>query len=118
MLTRKTVLSYVQQQYGVTPDYPWEKYPNYVALRHKKNGKWFALMMDITADKLGIDSNKVIDVVNVKVEKEFMGSLRQKQGVYEAYHMNKANWVTLHLEELSSLDELTEFIDASYDLTS
>ncbi|UXR69227.1 MULTISPECIES: MmcQ/YjbR family DNA-binding protein [unclassified Staphylococcus] len=117
MITREQVLSYVQQQYGVIPDYPWEKYPNYVALRHQKNGKWFALIMDITADKLGIDSDKVIDVVNVKVEKEFIGSLRQKQGVYEAYHMNKANWVTLYLEELRSIDELIEFIEASYQLT-
>ncbi|UXR77949.1 MULTISPECIES: MmcQ/YjbR family DNA-binding protein [unclassified Staphylococcus] len=118
MITRDEILEYVKTAYGISPDYPWEKYPNYVALRHQGNHKWFGLIVDITADKIGLDCDKVIDVMNVKVEKELIGALRRKKGVYEAYHMNKANWVTLNLEELASFDELIEFIESSYDLTS
>ena len=49
-----------------------EKNTTYAVLRHSDSGKWFALVMDITADKLGLDSDEEIDVLNVKARKEFI----------------------------------------------
>ena len=117
MITREAVLTYIKEQYGAVPDYPWQKYPNFAVLRHADNQKWFALMMDITADKLGMESDEIIDVINLKVEKELIGALRKKKGVYPAYHMNKATWVTVHLEEIESAETLKELIADSYELT-
>lgn len=117
MITREAVLTYIKKQYGVLPDYPWQKYPKYAALRHADNQKWFALMMDITADKLGLESEDMIDVINLKVEKALIGGLRKKQGVYPAYHMNKSTWVTIHLKEIDSVETLKELIADSYELT-
>ncbi|WP_256093304.1 hypothetical protein [Staphylococcus equorum] len=40
MLDREEVFNYVNRKYDVKPDYPWQTYSNFAALRHKdsKNG--------------------------------------------------------------------------------
>ena len=55
--------------------------------------------MDVSADKLHEgDSGTIIDIVDVKVEPELVGSLRLKEGIFPAYHMNKEHWITIKLD--------------------
>lgn len=104
MINREEVFSFIEEKYDIKPDYPWKTYSNYAALRHESDRKWFALIMDISEDKLGLDGDKVIDVVNLKVRKEFIGPLRKQEGIYKAYHMDKANWVSINLNEIDSIN--------------
>nr|WP_250210024.1 MmcQ/YjbR family DNA-binding protein [Morganella morganii] len=46
-----------------------------------------------------------------------VGSLRLKDGIYPAYHMNKEHWVTIMLDTEFSSEELKSLIDDSYRLT-
>ncbi|QLK86529.1 MmcQ/YjbR family DNA-binding protein [Staphylococcus sp. 17KM0847] len=117
MVTQKQVFDFIVKTYAVTPDYPWKNHPNYAVFRHKENQKWFCLVMDITADKLGLERSKKIDVINIKVNKAFIGGLREKKGIYPAYHMNKANWITIDLEEIEKIDQIEDLIKESYELT-
>ena len=117
MMTREDIFDFVSKRYDVKPDYPWQKYKNYAALRHPDNEKWFGLVMDITSDKLGLDNNEEIDVLNVKLRKEFVGPLRKKKGIYRAYHMDKNNWVTINLDEVKKTEEIQDLIAESYELT-
>ncbi|GLO65685.1 MmcQ/YjbR family DNA-binding protein [Oceanobacillus kimchii] len=118
MINREDVFKYTQNKYKVEPDYPWEKHSNFAALRHKDSGKWFGLIMDITEDKLGINANKKINVLNVKVRKEMIGSLRELENVFPAYHMDKNNWVSIVLDYTENLDDIKGLIEESYELTS
>lgn len=118
MVTREEIFKFVQNKYGVEPDYPWEKYSNYAALRHDNNGKWFGLIMYITGDKLNLNHNDDIDVINLKVHQEFIGSLRKKKGIYTAYYMDKSNWVSINLDEIQSLEVISDLIEESYELTT
>lgn len=52
-MNREELERYIQDNYGVKPDCPWEKYPTYKAFRHESNKKWFALVMDVPKNKLG-----------------------------------------------------------------
>ncbi|MGY0683482.1 MmcQ/YjbR family DNA-binding protein [Mammaliicoccus sciuri] len=117
MITRKKVFDFVKNEYQVLPDYPWKSHSNYAVLRHKDSGKWFCLLMDITSDKLGLQTSEKIDVINLKISKEFIGPLRKKEGIYPAYHMDKSNWVTISLNEFDKLNEIKDLIDESYELT-
>ncbi|WP_066186430.1 MmcQ/YjbR family DNA-binding protein [Gracilibacillus timonensis] len=117
MVNRSDVFDFVQETYDIKPDYPWKTYANYAVLRHEKNGKWFGLIMDITKDKIGLDSEEKTDVLNVKVRKEFVGSLRKEEGIYPAYHMNKLNWVSIHLAEMKSIHPIKDLIAESFELT-
>lgn len=118
MLTREKVFDFVENEYGIVPDYPWAKYSNYATLRHKENRKWFGLIMDITSDKIGIETDEKIDVINLKVRKEFIGPLRKKEGIYPAYHMDKSNWITINLKEISTINQIKDLIEESYELTT
>lgn len=73
--------------------------------------------MDITEDKLGLEGNETIDVLNLKARKEFIGPLRKQDGIYQAYHMDKANWVSINLNEINSVNHIKDLIAESYGLT-
>ena len=118
MVKREEIFDFVKVKYHVTPDYPWETYPNYAALRHQNNEKWFGLVMNVSSDKIGLNDNQEIDILNLKTREELIGPLRKKEGIYQAYHMNKSKWVSVNLNEMKSVDSIKELIDESYELTS
>ena len=63
----------------------------------KENGKWYALMNEIPFSKLGITSDEIALILNVKISPEEKEILLQKEGVFEAYHMNKKHWISIAL---------------------
>ena len=89
---------FILEHYDITPDYPWMKYPNFAAFRHIKNQKWFALVMDVPKNKLGLQGTSSISVVNLKCSPILIGSLRSEPGFFPAYHMNKDGWITVALD--------------------
>ena len=53
------IINYIQDYYGVLPEYLWQDTPNVCVFRHQHNRKWFAVVMnDIPAAKLGLKENK------------------------------------------------------------
>lgn len=116
-MKREDIFDFASERYDVKPEYPWKENTAYAVLRHSDSEKWFALVMDITADKLGLNSDEEIDVLNIKVRKEFVGPLRAKKGIYRAYHMDKNNWVSINLNEVKKTEEIQDLIAESYELT-
>lgn len=114
-MTRQEVFSWVNDCYGTTPDYPWHS-PTAI-LRHKETKKWYAAVLEITADKLGLDSEEIVDVLNVKCDPMLIGALRLKEGFFPAYHMNKNSWISILLGDTVSDEEIKNLIQLSYDLT-
>ena len=108
--------SHIQQRYGVEPEYPWAKFPDYAVFRHCHHRKWFAVLMNIEANKIGLNAIEKIWVLNVKAKPEEIGSLRMIKGVYPAYHMNKEHWLSLNLAEINDT-LLYELLDESFSLT-
>jgi len=88
-VNRESLKRYIEENYSVEADYPWRKYPNYEVFRHIPTGKWFAVIMTITADKLGMDCKDNIDIVNLKCDEFFSESVKIMAGIFSAYHMNK-----------------------------
>ncbi|MBR3999922.1 MAG: MmcQ/YjbR family DNA-binding protein, partial [Clostridia bacterium] len=77
---------------------------------------WYALIMRVSRRKFGIDSDEVIDVVNLKLPLEMYGSFGAADGVYPAYHMNKLHWISVLLPDAA--DDLIEFLtNVSYETT-
>ncbi|KPZ27136.1 MULTISPECIES: MmcQ/YjbR family DNA-binding protein [Pseudomonas syringae group] len=116
-MNRQQFIDYVQKKYDTKPDHPWEKFPDYAVFRHSDNDKWYALLMDIPAEKIGIDENKRVDVIDLKVQPELVGSLRKKPGIYPAYHMNKEHWITVLLNGPLGAKEIHSLIEDSFQLT-
>lgn len=114
-MTRKEIFEWCRQQYGTEPDYPWND--RNAALRHKENNKWYGVIIEVDRQKLGMDGNGVIDILNVKCDPVMIGSLRMREGFYPAYHMNKDKWITI-LMDRPELNQITkDLLSISYELT-
>lgn len=116
-MDRKQLQQFIMETYDADPDFPWMKYPGYMVFRHRHNRKWFALIMDITKDKLGLPEKDPIDVVNVKCDPFLIESLRGEKGFYPAYHMSKKNWITIALDGSADEKKIKWLLDMSFELT-
>ena len=115
-MTKKEYLEYCLDTYGTQPDYPFEKDFETAVLRHKDNRRWYALVMKVSRRKLGVDSDEVTDVVNLKLPTEMYGSFGASDGVYPAYHMNKLHWISVLLPDAP--DDVVSFLtNASFEAT-
>lgn len=111
------LLSYIEETYGVAGEYPFAKNAATCVFRHQSNRKWFAVMMEIPRKKLGLPDDGHISVLNVKCDTRLIGSFRAEKGIFPAYHMSKAHWLTLALDGTVEEDKLKFLLDMSYDLT-
>ena len=98
-MTKQELLEYCFNTYGTSPDYPFDEDFETAVLRHADNKKWYAIAMRVSQRKFGFDSDKVIDVVNLKLPTEMFGSFGAAAGVYPAYHMNKLHWISVLLPD-------------------
>ena len=117
-MNRLELKKYIAETYGIEPDCPWIKNPNFEVYRHSNNKKWFALIMSVAKEKLGICENGMIDILNVKCDPIMIGSLITENGFYPAYHMNKSNWITVALDGSADDEKIKFLLDMSFDLTS
>lgn len=90
--------------------YPFKDktYSDYAVIRHKSNGKWFALIFYLEK-KL---------CVNLKCHPVEASILRDNYNfVTPAWHMNKSHWNTVEVNK-APIDLLDSMIKASFDLTA
>ena len=79
-----------------------------VTMKHCKNKKWFALLMNV--------NNKLY--LNVKTDPNYSDILRNTYDyVIPAYHMNKEHWNTIIIDKKVDEDLVKELIEQSYQLT-
>ena len=117
-MNRAELKQFIVENYNTEADYPWLKSPNYEVFRHSNNQKWFALIMDVPKDKLGLHGSEPLDVVNFKCDPILIGSLRGEPGIFPAYHMNKEQWITVALDGSVSDDKIKMLLDMSYQATA
>ena len=113
---KQQFLEYCLDTYGTLPDYPFDEDFETAVFRHTDNRKWFAIMMRVSRRKFGLDSDEIVDVVNLKLPIEMFGSFDASDGVYPAYHMNKLHWISVLLPDATD-DLIDLLVNASYEAT-
>ncbi len=114
-MSRQEIFRWVKRQYGTEPDYPWQD--DNAVLRHRKNRKWYGLIMGVGRHGLGLSGEGEAEVLNVKCDPELIGALRTQPGFLPAYHMNKAQWISILLDGTVPEKEIRNLLDMSYGLT-
>ena len=117
-MDRAELVKYIRNHYGTEPDHPWIKYPNYGVFRHGSNKKWFAVIMDVPKEKLGLPGEEALQVVNFKCDPILLGSLLGEKGFFPAYHMSKASWITAALDGSVADDKMKMLLDMSFEATA
>ena len=115
-MTKQEFLNMCLSTYGTSPDYPFDEDFETAVLRHADNRKWYAIVMRVSRRKFGIDSDEIVDVVNLKLPTVMFGSFEAADGVYPAYHMNKLHWISVLLPDAP--EDLVSFLtNASFEAT-
>lgn len=117
-MNAKQLEEYIAEAYGAVPDFPWEGDAKSRVFRHADNNKWFALVMEIPQEKLGRAGPGKVEILNVKCDALSIGSFRAEPGIYPAYHMSKASWLSVALDGEASDENLKMLLDISFWLTA
>ena len=116
-MTKQELFAYIEEEYNVTPDYPWLDSPEGAVFRHNHNRKWFALVMPIPRRYAYPGEPGEVDAVNLKCDPILSAMLRSESGIYPAYHMSKVHWITVLLDGTSADDRLKFLLQHSFNLT-
>jgi predicted DNA-binding protein (MmcQ/YjbR family) len=114
---KKQIFAYGKETYGVEPDYPFPTAPDCPVLRHADSRKWFALFMDVPRNRLGLEGEERVEVVNLKCSAALSGALRKQAGILPGYHMHRESWITVLLDGTVPLEDILPLVDLSYILT-
>ena len=117
-MTRQELFTWIRQQYGTEPEYPWHDWN--AVLRHNDNNKWYGVVLEVSADKLGLPEAGIIDVLNVKSDPLLIGSLRGQDGYFPAYHIYLFDKdVFFHVDATQSFGKLVDELRVlKYDMLS
>ena len=112
---RELITQYIQDTYGTQAEYLWADSPGNAIFRHSASRKWYAAMMRVLPEKLGLAGEEALDVMDIKCSTIMIGSLLSTKGFFPAYHMNKNHWISIILDGSVSDDQITPLLELSYD---
>ena len=108
------LIEYVFDTYGDEPEYLWDKFPDCAIWRRKDNNKWYGLLLTATKDKIGLNSNEKIEIIDLKADTNSIDSIVDGNTVFRGYHMNKKHWITLCLDGSVKIEDIEKMLDDSY----
>lgn len=112
---RERITKYIQDTYGTEAEYLWADSPGNAIFRHSASKKWYAAMMRVLPEKLGLAEGEALDVMDIKCSTIMIGSLLATKGFLPAYHMNKDHWISIILDGSVSDGQIIPLLELSYD---
>lgn len=113
---RTNAIEALERRFGTLHEAPWEDDPYSITFKTEVAKKWYAIMMRITADRLGLKGRNLIDVVNIKLMPQEIDSLIDGVHFFRAYHMNKTHWMSVKLDKDLDMQKFLALTDESYAL--
>lgn len=114
----KELLSVAKERYREDCEYLWERYPDCGVLRRADNRKWYAVIMTVAGNKVGLSTDNLVEIVDLRATQEVVNSLVEKRGFAPAWHMNKKSWITLLLDGSVELSTVVDMLDNSRNLAA
>ena len=74
-------------------------------------------MLKVAENKLGNGSDKVIEILDLRYQKEKIEDIIDGKKIYPGYHMNKKSWITIKMDNSVDTKTICNLIDNSYNLT-
>ena len=105
------------EKYGEKSDNPFSKADHIAVYRYPNNQKWYALIMNIKESMLIKGSKEEdspnIEIMNLKIDTSKFDEIHKLKGVYPAYHMNHAQWISIMLNDSLKDEQIMELIEVS-----
>lgn len=113
----KEIIKYIKEKYNDDLEFLWKKFDDNAIWRNKQNNKWYAALLIIKENKLGIESDKIIEIIDLKYQKGQVKEIADNKKIFPGYHMNKDSWITIKLDNSVDTETILELIDNSYKLS-
>lgn len=110
------IIQYIREQYQNRLEYLWETSPENAIVRRTDNRKWYAVLLRIEKNKIGLRGKEKTEIINLKMRPEEITQRMDKKTYFPAWHMNKKHWITLCLDGSVDLREIYQHIDESWRL--
>jgi len=108
------IIKYVKKNYDDQLEFLWKKFPQNAIWRRSDTYKWYGLLSTIPRSKLGLDSNEIVTVLDVRGESTEIERIVDNIKYFPGYHMNKIHWYTMILDGSVSSKEIMSRIQDSY----
>lgn len=112
----RKVIQYVRDTYHDELEFLWHRFPDNAIFRRKETEKWYAALLVLSRKKLGLASDEIIDIIDLRIKPEDIHSVVDNKKFFPGYHMNKKHWYTICLDGSLPIEEIYQRIDASYKL--
>lgn len=113
----KEIIKYVKEKYNDDLEFLWEKYDDNAIWRNKHNNKWYGLILTISESKIGIDSEEIVEIIDLRYKKENIDEIINNKTIFPGYHMNKKSWITIKLDNSVDTKIILDLLDNSYNLS-
>ncbi|MGM9642135.1 MAG: MmcQ/YjbR family DNA-binding protein [Eubacteriales bacterium] len=107
------LVEHAREHYGSEPEFLWKDSENGI-LRRRDTGKWYAAILTVPKSKLGFDSSRKVEIVNLHADPNMVRGLLEQPNFYPAWHMNKKSWFTVILDGSIDNDTLFFLLAQSY----
>lgn len=108
------IIAYAEKIYRSTPEFLWEKFPNNAVLRRSDGGKWYAALLTVAQEKLGLEGTQAVEIIDLRGFPEEIEGLIDGKNYFPGYHMNKKHWYTICLNGSVPMQEICRRMDSSY----
>ena len=113
----KQVINYIKEKYNDDLEFLWQKFDDNAVWRNKQNSKWYGLLLTVSKRKLGIDSEEIVEIIDLRYKKGQVDEIVDNIKVYPGYHMNKNTWITIILDGSLEIKTIYDLINNSYNLS-
>ncbi len=111
-----SLIDYVREVYGDELEFLWKSSPTNAIWRRKDTGKWYGAVLTVEKSKLGLDSNEVVEIIDLRARPQQMEELLKQEGFFPGWHMNKKSWFTVILDGSVEDEVLHQLLKESYEL--
>jgi predicted DNA-binding protein (MmcQ/YjbR family) len=111
------IIQHVQYTYHDELEFLWPKFPNNAVFRRKDTNKWYAALLVLSKRKLDLNSEEIIDILDLKANPKEIESIVDGKKYFPGYHMNKKHWYTICLDGSIPIEEILQRIDISHKLS-
>lgn len=111
------IINYVKAKYDNDLEFLWKRSPKNAIWRNQNNRKWYGAVLVISKDKLKIEPNEMVEILDLRYQKNDIKNIIDNYKIFPGYHMNKDNWITIILDGRVELEEIYQLIDNSYQLS-
>ncbi|WP_318766771.1 MmcQ/YjbR family DNA-binding protein [Lactiplantibacillus carotarum] len=112
----QALIKHVTTTYADELELLWQRFPQNAVWRRADTHKWYAALLTVTGDKLGLPDATPVTVLDLRAKPADLEKLVNHRQYFPGYHMNKQHWFTIVLDGRVPVEEVYHRLATSYQL--